>query len=74
MTKISNHQKILKLSNNLLRIRTLLILQKRKLENKEDSVQKYLEQRNVDDYEKYISGIELEFNMCKYILSHMPKK
>lgn len=66
-------QKINKLSNNLLRIRTIIILQKRKLQQKEDSIQKYLAERDVEIYDKYISDIELEFNMCKYILNHIPK-
>ncbi len=62
--------KIKNISNNLLRLRTVLILQKRKLAKKEDSVQKYLAQREFFVYDEFVSGMELEFNLYKYLLQN----
>lgn len=65
-----NKLKIKKISNTLLRLRTVLILQKRKVSKKEDSVEKFLDEQEVTLYDDFVSGMELEFNLYKYLLQN----
>jgi hypothetical protein len=64
-------RKIIKLSDSILLARTMLILYKHKINKSEYSVQKYLAEREFEIVDKFISGIELEFGMYKYIISHV---
>jgi hypothetical protein len=67
-------KKIKKISGQLLRLRTILILQKRKLNKREESVQKYMAEKEFILYDEFVSGMELEFKMCKYLLQHTDHK
>ena len=72
--KNMQQSKIKNISNNLLRLRTILILQKRKLARKEDSVQKYFAQVDFILYDDFISSLELEFSMYKYLSQNTIQK
>lgn len=66
--------KIKKLSDKLLRLRVSIILQKRKIEKKEDSVQKYFDQCEVETYDGFLSSLEMEFNLYKYLYQNVEHK
>ncbi len=68
--KLQKELKIRKISNTLLRLRTVLILQKRKLSKKENSVQRFLAEQEFVLYDDFVSGMELEFNLYKYLLQN----
>ena len=68
--KLQKELKIRKISNTLLRLRTVLILQKRKLSKKENSVQRLLAEQEFVLYDDFVSGMELEFNLYKYLLQN----
>jgi hypothetical protein len=69
MRKTTN-EKIKSLSDNLLRLRVIVTLQKQKLKKQELTVQSYLAERDVELYDNFVSDVELEFNMYKYLLQH----
>lgn len=66
-------EKIINISNNLLRMRTSLILQRHRLNKKEDTIQKYFIEQEVDLCDDFISDLEMEFGMCKYLLKNTTK-
>lgn len=67
-------KKIKSLSDSLLRLRVSLILQKRKIEKKEESVQKYFDQCEVETYDGFLSSLEMEFNLYKYLYQNVEHK
>lgn len=64
-------KKILDISSKLLQLRTFLILQKHELKSKEDTLQKYLIELEVEDCDKCVHEMEMEFSMCKYLLQNL---
>jgi hypothetical protein len=72
--EIERNAKIKNLSDKLLRMRALLIVQKQKLKYIDASVQKYFVERELASYDNFVNEIELEFNMCKYLLKHLEKE
>jgi hypothetical protein len=72
--EIERNAKIKNLSDKLLRMRALLIVQKQKLKYIDASVQKYFVERELASYDNFVNEIELKFNMCKYLLKHLEKE
>lgn len=71
--RLVTKNKVRKISDNLLHYRTLLILHKHLTEQKEDSVQKYLAEQEFKACDEFISNLEMEYRMYKYISSYRVK-
>jgi hypothetical protein len=68
LEKIDNiHKKLLSISDRLKVYSTAITIYKNKVYKMEDSVQKYILQRELEQMEDFLSKQEMEYKMCRYL-------